>query len=412
MPLTKASFSMVTGSEFNLLDYGADPTGVSDSTNAIQDWLDDLYANNASGYAPQGTYLTAGNAIQYSASKKFTIRGASKGGTIFKKYGSTTDPILQFTISSGNYLELNLNLQDFEIDGDNISGVNGLDFNAAALVTISRVRAKNCVVGLEGRGFLVSSLYDCDFSGNNYGARFSRGTGGSQPYANAININGCRFNGNTVWGLYYGQGSGLYLRGCDIEANGTASDTNTGGVFIAATIDDETGFGSVDVVDTWFEANKGHTFLMGAATNGLLKMDTVTIYAQESTRAITVGAIRSAFFTNVLAPSANAELVCAAETQYFAGNVFVTAVNLAGASLVAGAYKTALDNGTVWSATTGVIGDFSATVSAKTPFLKLTDGISEPTTDPGRVILFVDSADGDLKVKFGDGTVKTIATDT
>ena len=45
-------------------------------------------------------------------------------------------------------------------------------------------------------------------------------------------------------------------------------------------------------------------------------------------------------------------------------------------------------------------------------YLTLTDGASVPTTAAGRTFLYVDSADGDLKVKFGDGTVKTISVDT
>jgi hypothetical protein len=242
--------------------------------------------------------------------------------------------------------------------------------------------------------------------------RFSRGTGGSQPYANALNVNGCRINGNTDWGIYYEQGSGLYIRGCDIESNGTVNNTNTGGMFVSANIDDESGFAAIHIIDTWFESNKGHTFLMDAATNALLKMDTVQVYAQESTRAITVGTIRSAVFVNVLAPSTNATLTCSAETQFFAGNVFVYAVSTIGAVLVAGAYKTSTDNGTTWTATTGAIGTFETTVSFKTPFVKLTDGITVPDTEAGRATLFVDSSDGDLKIKFGDGTVKTIVVDT
>jgi hypothetical protein len=42
----------------------------------------------------------------------------------------------------------------------------------------------------------------------------------------------------------------------------------------------------------------------------------------------------------------------------------------------------------------------------------LTDGVSAPATLTGIAQIYVDTADGDLKVKFGDGTVKTIATDT
>lgn len=44
--------------------------------------------------------------------------------------------------------------------------------------------------------------------------------------------------------------------------------------------------------------------------------------------------------------------------------------------------------------------------------MAITDGIAAPATLAGWAKIYVDSADGDLKVKFGDGTVKTIATDT
>jgi len=46
------------------------------------------------------------------------------------------------------------------------------------------------------------------------------------------------------------------------------------------------------------------------------------------------------------------------------------------------------------------------------PSLSLVDGVSEPSTSSGYARIYVDSADGDLKVKFGDGTVKTIVTDS
>jgi len=42
----------------------------------------------------------------------------------------------------------------------------------------------------------------------------------------------------------------------------------------------------------------------------------------------------------------------------------------------------------------------------------LADGITAPATLADYAQIYVDTADGDLKVKFGDGTVKTIATDT
>jgi hypothetical protein len=44
--------------------------------------------------------------------------------------------------------------------------------------------------------------------------------------------------------------------------------------------------------------------------------------------------------------------------------------------------------------------------------LAIQDGITAPATRAGWATLYVDTADGDLKVKFGDGTVKTIVVDT
>lgn len=44
--------------------------------------------------------------------------------------------------------------------------------------------------------------------------------------------------------------------------------------------------------------------------------------------------------------------------------------------------------------------------------LGIADGITAPSTEAGMALIYVDAADGDLKVKFGDGTVKTIVVDT
>jgi hypothetical protein len=44
--------------------------------------------------------------------------------------------------------------------------------------------------------------------------------------------------------------------------------------------------------------------------------------------------------------------------------------------------------------------------------LTLPDGVTAPAAIEGKAQIYVDSADGDLKVVFGDGTVKTIVTDT
>lgn len=54
MALTKVSYSMIEGAVGNVLDYGADPTGVADSTSAIQTAINSLRTGTL--FFPKGTY--------------------------------------------------------------------------------------------------------------------------------------------------------------------------------------------------------------------------------------------------------------------------------------------------------------------------------------------------------------------
>jgi len=57
MSLTKVSYSMISGAPFNVLDYGADPTGVSNSTTAIQAAITAAAVAGGAVYLPSGIYL-------------------------------------------------------------------------------------------------------------------------------------------------------------------------------------------------------------------------------------------------------------------------------------------------------------------------------------------------------------------
>lgn len=56
MSLTKAHNRMIAGSYVNVIDFGADPTGVADSTAAIQAAIDAVKTSGGSVYLPTGTY--------------------------------------------------------------------------------------------------------------------------------------------------------------------------------------------------------------------------------------------------------------------------------------------------------------------------------------------------------------------
>ena len=57
MALTKASFSMITGAYFNVLDYGADSTGATSSTAAFQAAIEAAQLSARPVYIPAGFYL-------------------------------------------------------------------------------------------------------------------------------------------------------------------------------------------------------------------------------------------------------------------------------------------------------------------------------------------------------------------
>ena len=120
MSLTKVSYSMVTGAPANVLDFGADPTGVADSTAAIKAAI----AASNSVYFPTGTYLVS-SAIPittpvylYSEGSGFTYapdyNTGQTGATI--KCGTVTGYL--FTVA----LPLNTNESGFNLRGLSFDG--------------------------------------------------------------------------------------------------------------------------------------------------------------------------------------------------------------------------------------------------------------------------------------------------
>jgi len=69
MALTKASFSMITGAYFNVLDYGADPTGVASSTAAFQAAIEAAQLSARPVYIPAGFYLITDTLTVYNGTQ-------------------------------------------------------------------------------------------------------------------------------------------------------------------------------------------------------------------------------------------------------------------------------------------------------------------------------------------------------
>jgi hypothetical protein len=117
MSLTKVSFSMISGTVVNVLDFGADPTGVADSTTAIQAAIDSFgntSANTAGSiYFPRGTYKVSSQ-IVFNGQTGFVIFGQGKFLTtiVASNWTDNTKPIFKFV--NGAYCsvkEMSLNAQ-------------------------------------------------------------------------------------------------------------------------------------------------------------------------------------------------------------------------------------------------------------------------------------------------------------
>lgn len=57
------------------------------------------------------------------------------------------------------------------------------------------------------------------------------------------------------------------------------------------------------------------------------------------------------------------------------------------------------------------VATLEANESYALPTIRLQDGVTAPDTETGVVSIWTDSTSGDLKIKFGNGTTKTIITD-
>jgi hypothetical protein len=157
MALTKVTYSMINGAPVNVLDYGADPTGVSNSTAAINAAI----ATGQSVYFPRGTYLTTGgHALTYPSNQMFF--GDGYGASIIKKSSGTATI---FDIPQ----ETQCSFSDLTIDANNLGGT--VFMWRAHYSTITNVDVRN--VGGTSYGFHISGSNLCLFENlnvqNSYG---------------------------------------------------------------------------------------------------------------------------------------------------------------------------------------------------------------------------------------------------
>jgi hypothetical protein len=118
MSLTKATYSMIRGACFNALDFGADPTGVANSTTAIQAAID--AAQGGALYIPEGTYLCS---AQLEVNANTLIFGDGRSASILSFTHTGRGLFSSFPVNTTNVADIKL--RDFGITCTNASNTDG-----------------------------------------------------------------------------------------------------------------------------------------------------------------------------------------------------------------------------------------------------------------------------------------------
>lgn len=206
MSLTKVSYSMIQGAPVNVLDFGADPTGVADSTAAIQAAIDSISAGVVS--IPIGTFRTIAT---INMKNGVSLVGAGSYATVLQNV--TTAPII--TVNTGTDVRsaqlIGMNLLG---GGTNTSGVYAVKWgNQDAMVD---VWVTNCINGLSIVGCYNFYMNLCRLDYNlGHGIVATTDTYSAQ-------INSTIITNNTLDGIQINTpGGGQFLiENCDFEANG------------------------------------------------------------------------------------------------------------------------------------------------------------------------------------------------
>jgi hypothetical protein len=251
MALTKATYSMINGAVANVLDFGADPTGVADSSVAFQSACDTLKAV----FVPEGTYKAscslAYSQIIYGEGARKTIITPPAGATYVIKVDAGTRP------------KQHCQIRNLSVDNPNsVANCFGVFFSAASVLQINdnhsleNVYIRNFAKGIYVTGRMILHTHtnvevdsctvgmQIDGDAANYAVNLNtftmcRWISSKQEGVKITGYNiankfiSCNVEGNNtnqvagVAGMYVEDAEGLFLDNPYFELNGSAVAVDT-----------------------------------------------------------------------------------------------------------------------------------------------------------------------------------------
>jgi len=219
MALTKAANRMTEGAAINVLDYGADPTGVNDSLAAF----DLAVAAGDQVVIPVGTYKLTGT---WSIPRNKQVRGigyadsGNKGRPKLVPTAAVTGTVIELEGSS-NWLE------NIYVDGSATTGVIGLRIGNVPLANLCFVNNVDCdeftgsgAKGLQLINTVGSYFTHCRFIKNQENVGIGSLSTGGTPTTTVFNQ--CWFREAVGTGVTVRSNHQLTFNDCLWEANGQA----------------------------------------------------------------------------------------------------------------------------------------------------------------------------------------------
>lgn len=201
-------FIAIDQSLINLAQWGADPTGATDSTSAIQSAFDYIAASSVAlpCIAPPGTYTVTGT---------LTLPYISSGGEKrwrFAGYGATFDinaavPCFQNKQAAVAAYTCSYHIEGISILGNSAAGQIGIDIGGNAGCVLKNIATTTVETGIKFSNCLQCTIENCDIVEPKYGIHLTSDT--SARRTRATSIKSTRIN-TQDWQAY-----AVYIQGAD-----------------------------------------------------------------------------------------------------------------------------------------------------------------------------------------------------
>jgi len=216
---------------YNIVQYGADPTGATDSTLAIAAAISAASGlRNGTVYCPPGLYIVSSD---LAVPSNVSILGSGRA-TIFQAANSSQPNI--FNLSSSSHitisdLQINGNKSGVTVLGTQYTHENGIYMRGSDDITISRCYIHDCMVsGIMADGGSTNIMVSNCRMVNNYDNQIYIRAQDTSPYTpcDYITVTGCICSGGSFSGIQILGSSYFSITGNTCYSNGPTSAQGDG----------------------------------------------------------------------------------------------------------------------------------------------------------------------------------------